>query len=198
MVLILALFAIAVISLIFCAIFSKGKIRKVSIAISILIFLVPFVGLFKSNIQQGEFLSDFGPILILIAPPNDLWEPLGKVNLNYSKTEYQFEFTHKYVGNHVVDLSFNKLKVMEMAENNFEIEYVVSNGEKILFSQRSNKGWSYWGENNSGINYISYKVPQELPVNAKLFATVKVKGDISSFIKKYGPTRLSIRKGSDK
>ncbi len=37
----------------------------------------------------------------------------------------------------------------------------------------------------------------DIPVNTKLSATIKVKGDIATFAEKYGQTKLSIRKGSD-
>ncbi len=202
MILLLTIFAIVAILLICGAVFLKGKVKKVSIVLSLLFICIPisfiaFLGVFKTGIQQGKLLSSFGPILILIAPPDDLWVPLGKEDLAQDKEEYHFKFVHKYVGKHVVDLSFKEITVMEMAENNFEIEYVVTNGEKVIFSQKSNKGRPYWGQKDCGLSFISYHVPQELPVNTVLFATLIVKGDISSFINKYGPTRLSIRKGSD-
>ncbi len=202
MILLLAIFVIVTISLICGTFFLKGKVKKVSIVLSLLLICIPisfiaFLGIFKTEMQQGKFLSSFGPILMLIAPPDDLWVPLGKGNLAQDKDEYYFKFVHKYVGKHVVDLSFKKLTVMEMAENNFEIEYVVTSGKKVLFSKKSSKSWPYWGQKKSGLIFISYHVPQELPVNTELFATLIVKGDVASFINKYGPTRLSIRKGSD-
>lgn len=202
MILLLTIFAIVAISLICGAVFLKGKVKKVSIVLSLLFIFIPisfiaFLGVFKTEIQQGKFLSSFGPILILIAPPDDLLVPLGKVNLTQDKEEYHFKFVHKYVGKHVVGLSYKELTVMEMAENNFEIEYVVTSGEKIIFSQKSNKGWPYWGQKDSGLTFISYHVPQDLPVNTELFAALIIKGDTASFINKYGPARLSIRKGSD-
>ena len=202
MTLILAIFAIVVIALICGAIFFEGKLKKISIVLSILLVFIPicfiaFLGLFKSKIQQGKFLSNFGPILILIAPPDDLRVPLWEVNLTANTEEYHFEFVHKYVGKHVVDLSFKELEAMKVAENNFEIECVVTNGKKVIFSQKSKKGWPYWRQKNSGFTFISYHVPQDLPVNTTLSATLKVKGDKVLFINKYGSTRLSIRKGSD-
>ncbi len=119
---------------------------------------------------------------MLITPPDDLWDPLWKGNLAQNKKEYHFKFAHKYVGKHVVNLSFKKLKVMEMAKNNFELKYEVISGEKVIFSKKSNKGWPYQGKKDSGLTFISYNVPQEQPVNTELFATLVVKGDIESFI----------------
>jgi len=193
---------LSAIPLIFGAIFLKGKKKKISIALCILFVLVPlcfvaFLGLFKIEIQKGNILPSFGQILILIAPPDDLWVPLGEEYLTSNTKEYHFEFTHKYVGNHVVEISFKQIQIMETADNNFEVEYRVTDGQKEIFNKKSNKGWPYWGQKNSGLTFISYQVPDELPVNTKVFATIKVKGNITSFTKKYGSTRLSIRKGSD-
>ena len=205
MILLLIIYVFIALALISGAIFLKGKVQKTSLFLTIGLVIVPlcfivFLGLFKLQIQRGKFLSGLGPILILVAPPEDLDIPLGFENLDPNKKEYHFEFAHKYVGNHVVDLSFNKLQPlqpMKIADNNFEVEYVVSKGDKIIFTQKSRKYGAYWGLENSGLTFISYKVPLELPINTKLTATIKINGDIAAFINKYGATRINIRKGSD-
>ncbi len=86
---------------------------------------------------------------------------------------------------------------METAENNFEIQYVVSSGGKDILTQTSQKGLPYWGREKSGLIFIFYSVPRDLPANKQLTATIIVKGDIETFIKKYGATQIVIRKGSD-
>jgi hypothetical protein len=86
---------------------------------------------------------------------------------------------------------------MEIAHNNFEIQYTVSSNGRNVFTQTSQSGLPYWGMKDSGLTFISYNVPQTLPVSENLSATVKIKGDIEAFINKYGPTQIVIQKGSD-
>jgi len=202
MILLFAIYIIVALILISGSIFLRGMVRKVFLSFTIMFVTLPlcfilFIGVFKSEIQQGKFLSGLGTLLILVAPPHDLWIPLDSHNLASGKSEYNFQFKHKYVGNHVVELSFMKLKTMEEADSNFEITYTVSNNSGIVFTQASEKGWPYWGMNDSGLTFISYNVPKTLPVNESLSATITIKGDIKAFIDKYGVTKVSIKKGSD-
>ena len=173
MMLLLSIYVIIALSLISSAIFLKGMFKKIALSLTIGLVILPLcfillVAIFRSSIQQGKFLSKSGPILILIAPPKDLHEPLGIQNLDPNKREYRFEFQHKYVGNHDVNLSFRKLESMESAHTNLEILYAVSIDGRNVFSQTSQKGWPYWGMKNSGLMFISYNVPQDLPVGKKL------------------------------
>jgi hypothetical protein len=202
MIILLSSCAIIALSLISGAIFLKGPLKKIALTLTITLVIVPlcvilFVAIFRSSIQQGKFLSGLGPILILIAPPQDLHEPLGIQYLDPSKKEYWFEFQHKYVGNHDVDLSFRKQDSMGSVYTTLEIQYAVSVDGRNVFSQTSQKGWPYWGMKNSGLMFLSYNVPQDLPVGVKLSAAVTLHGDIAALINKYGPTQLVIRKGSD-
>lgn len=202
MILLFAIYIVVALILISGSIFLRGTVRKVLLSLTIMFVILPlcfiaFIGVFKSEIQQGKVLSGLGPLLILVAPPQDLWIPLGSHNLEPGMREYNFQFKHKYAGNHVVELSFRKLKAMEEAYSNFEVTYTVANNSGIIFTQTSKKGWSYWGMNESGLTFISYNIPKALPVNESLFATITIKGDIKAFIDKYGVTKVTIKKGSD-
>ena len=202
MILILSIYIVTALILISGSWFLKGTLKKVALSLTFCLVILPlcfilFVGVFKSAIQQGKLLPGLGPLLMLIAPPQDLRIPLGVQNIDPEKREYHFEFQHKYVGNHVVDLSFRKLESMESAHTNIEVEYVVSIGGRTVFTQKSQKGWPYWGMKNSGLTFVSYDIPQALPVGEKVSATVTLQGDIEAFINKYGPTQLIVRKGSD-
>jgi hypothetical protein len=44
---------------------------------------------------------------------------------------------------------------------------------------------------------MNYRVPDDLPVSKTLNAMITVGGDIKSFVEKYGPVTLTLRKGSD-
>ena len=199
--LILVYFSIALLLILGC-IFLKSKQKKIALFIAAIwigtpIFFGGFLTIFKSEIQQGKLLPQFGTILILVSPPDDLWVPIWEAKLRHDKKEYQFEMSHKYVGNHVVDLSFKKLRSMETAENNFEIDFVVKQEGTVLYSYNSERGSPFWGRDKSGLTFIRYRVPDDLPIRTKLNAIVRINGDIKEFINHYGAITLSIRKGSD-
>lgn len=202
MIILLAIYAVVIASLISGILILKGKQRKFLLSLTVIFVVLPlcilsFFGIFKSQMQQGKLLQGFGPLLLLVSPPEDLSVPLASENIVPSKQEYQFHFKHKYVGNYIVELSFRKLESMEYPDNNLELQYIVSSGDKIVFSRSSKKGWPYWGKNTSGLTFVSYNVPEVLPVDHDLFASITIKGDINAFINKYGPAQMIIRKGSD-
>lgn len=142
-------------------------------------------------------LPHFGTLLLLVSPPDDLFESLVSEDISDNKREYEFLITHKYLGNHVVDISFKRLPSMESAENDLKVKFAVENNGKILYANVAGKGWGYWGKNRSGLSFQMYKVPEDLPIRVPLKAKVYIDGDISTFLERYGPAELIIRKSSD-
>ena len=86
---------------------------------------------------------------------------------------------------------------MEAAENDFDVELIVKHNGALIYSNKMEKGSPYWGKNKSGLIFINYRVPDDLPPRTKLNATIKINGNIKEFINHYGTTTLSIRKASD-
>ena len=202
MVLLLAGYAVILILLI-CGIAAfKGNLRKICTSLVMCLVVIPtvlicLVYVFKSEIQQGKFLPNLAPILILLSPPQDLFNPLVTENIDPNRKDYKFQFRHKYVGNHHVELAFSKNAPESKASDNLELHYVVKNGNKVLFQQNSKVTSQYWGQNQNGLIFITYAIPQALPVNVTVDATVTVSGDIKAFLKDHGPTQVVVRKGSD-
>ena len=164
MTLLILVYIFIALALILGGILLKNKQKKITIFIAAIwvgvpIIFVAFLATFKSEIQQGKLLPQFGSILILVSPPDDLRNPLGEEKLSHNKKEYQFEISHKYVGNHSVDLSFKKLKIMEAAENDFDVELIVKHNGALIYSNKMEKGSPYWGKNKSGLIFINYRVP---------------------------------------
>ena len=56
----------------------------------------------------------------------------------------------------------------------------------------------FWGaKSNSGIALLRYRVPEDLPLNTKLEATITIEKSDPQFEAKYGGTKLYIKKMSD-
>ena len=197
------------IGLILFLFFSKGRLRRFAIGITIFLIILPlcfvaFLGIFKSQIQQGKILPQLGPILILLSPPDDIKKPLGVVYLTPNKKEYNLKITHKYLGNHEILLYFKKLNSydeLEKTKKELFLTVEFKYDSRIIYSTTSERPISYYSyaatENKSVISFIRYNVPNNLPIDTPLQVKIKVEGNIEQFIEKYGPVRIEIKKGSD-
>ncbi|MBC7084601.1 MAG: hypothetical protein H5T95_14125 [Firmicutes bacterium] len=70
-------------------------------------------------------------------------------------------------------------------------------GSEKLLSKESSFVGKFKGLRGSGLIYIDYYLPTELPVNEQLKATVEIKGNLEEFITKYDVSEIQISKGSD-
>ncbi len=191
-----------IILLVIAFLFTKKALRRIAGLLIVLFFILPlslviFLGIFKDQIQQGKILPKIGPLLLLISEPKDLWKPLASNIISKDRQEYEFFITHKYVGNHDMVISFKRLEPMEIAEHNLKIRLTVEKDGKILYDRMTQKAISYWGKEDSELMFQRYEVPEDLPVNTLLKAKVYIEGDIGDFIKRYGPTKIVLKKGSD-
>lgn len=201
----IALFFFCISSVILLLIFSKGSFRRSLIVISTLIFVllmcsIAFLVVFKSQIQQGKIFPQLGAILILISPPEDLWVPLSSDYLISDKNEYELDIRHKYVGNHEILFSFEKVNssdILEKAGKELLVTVEFEHNSKVIYSTTSKLIIAHYGYENQALSFIRYFVPDDCPIGAPLKVRVKVEGSTEQFIEKYGPTRIEIMKGSD-
>ncbi len=49
----------------------------------------------------------------------------------------------------------------------------------------------------SGLTFIRYSLPEDLPINRKLNAKIEIMGNIEEFVNKYGDAKIIIKKGAD-
>jgi len=184
------------------AVFTKKIMRWIFASLFGIIFVLPlllvcFLGVFKDKIQRGKMLPGFGEVLLLVSPPKDLFEPLAMQEISPNQQEYDFVIKHKYVGNHVIDISVGRLGSMDKLKNDFKVRCIVQKDGQVLYDETLDKGWSYWGGSSDGLTFQRYRVPQDLPIDTLLKVKVIIEGDLNSFVSDYGPTKLIIRKGSD-
>ena len=163
----------------------------------VLIAVLAFI--LKTPIQKGYFFSEFGILLNLIYPPKDLFYPLAATKLDPNQTDYTFNFKHKYIGNHQLEISFPRVGVVKYPPEKFEVNMIVTNpnDKKVLLTRKGNSSSVYLGAQKEGIVLITYSVPSELPIRKELTATVQLKGPIDSLLQRTGPAELTLTHGSD-
>lgn len=181
-----------------------GK-RKILIAIPVTVFGVPilFGGLLfilKGPIQEGKILKNttLGPLLNLVSPPPDLYQPTISVNLDPGQTEYVLNFSNKYIGNHGLMVSSPKPAKEDNPDySDISVTLSVSDGEKELFRMGPERANQFLGRDDYGAFLAWYKVPRDLPVSKQLTARVIFSGNLKGFLDRRGNTTLKIQKFSD-
>jgi len=76
-------------------------------------------------IQRGKIFPAIGKISFLFSEPKDLWNPLASAILDKNKKEYNFTFSHKYVGNHDIEIRFSDKNIDAWKINKNELELTV-------------------------------------------------------------------------
>lgn len=199
--LILFIVAIMFASLVIAAIKSKGKVKKMITFVVILSILVPatFLVLVRPA-QQGKILPEWGKISLLLFEPGDLWEPLAEEPLNSNKLQYEFSFSHKYVGNHniaIILLDKEEIDLWKIDRNDLKISVKFYRNSELLFSKSTTDVNAFKGLRGNGLTYIAYAVSDDVPISQKLDVVINVMGNMDDFLNKYGNAKIIIRKGSD-
>ncbi len=177
---------------------SKKGVKKVILGILVCLLLIPasLLVLVKPA-QKGVVFPGWGKLSLLMFEPADLWEPLSERSLIYN--EYAFQVFHKYVGNYNISILFDDKDIdawkVETNDLSMSIYFYLSNQE--IFTKSSEFIGAFKGRNGSGLSYIRYSLPDDLPLGQTLQARLVISGDIKEFINKYGSAKIIIKKGSD-
>jgi hypothetical protein len=163
------------------------------------VLLVAALYLFRSPIQQGQVLSGLGPILSLVFPADDLYEPLAIVPLEAGKTEYELAWKHKYVGRHALSASVpGKAKGMTAMEPKLAVNMEVFEDGEFVFGGGTGKASLYWGREQYGMHLVWYRVPRDQPVSRPLKGVITVtSSDLDLFLENYPGATLRVVKVSD-
>jgi hypothetical protein len=186
--------------LIIASIKTKGKTRKIFLTLSFIVLLIPLclILLIKPS-QQGKIFPRWGKISLLFSEPDDLWIPLAKAPLKRNIQEYVFPISHKYVGHYNIEILFSdeNINVWEIDKSDISISVSFYDSETVLFSKTSSYVGCFNGSQGSGLTFIRYSLPEELPINRKLNAKIEIMGNIDDFMNEYGDAKIIIKKGSD-
>lgn len=154
--------------------------------------------LLRAPIQQGLFLPDFGPILSLVFPADDLYNPLAEESLSPEKNTYNFNLSHKYLGNHAVFIEVpSEVRPKFVIERGLNLTVQMKDGDKVLFSGTCDRGSPYSGKSKYGFYYVGYKVPEDVPVSKDIAIEINIKKDIKIFLKNHENAKVIVRKKSD-
>lgn len=159
--------------------------------------VVALLYIFRTPIQQGKVLADMGPLLNLVFPADDLYLPLTTIELTSDQKEYEIKFSHRYVGRHVVEISSPKGSRHERDQQNFQVTLEVFQGGKVVYRAGPSRGSKFWGKDDYGLHFTTYRVPNDLPVRTELTAKVIITGDLESYLKNHQTAYLNITKMSD-
>ncbi|MHC4269752.1 MAG: hypothetical protein ACYSWS_11900 [Planctomycetota bacterium] len=186
--------------LIIAAIKSKGRTKKIYLTLLLIVLPIPLclILLIKPS-QQGKIFPGWGKISLLFSEPDDLWIPLAKAPLNRNTHEYIFPISHKYVGHHNIDILFSdkNINVWKIDKSYISMSVSFYDSEAVLFSKTTSYAGTFKGLQGSGLTFIRYSLPEDLPINRKLNAKIKIMGNIDDFMNKYGDAKIIIKKGSD-
>ncbi len=200
MTIILLILILIVAGLIAASIKTKGKTRTISLTLLIIVLLIPLslILLIKPS-QQGKIFPRWGKISLLFLEPDDLWIPLAKAPLNISMQEYVFSLSHKYVGHYNIEILFSDKNIdvwkIDKADISMSVAFYVS--DRVMFSKTASQAGSFKGLQGSGLTFIRYSLPEDLPINRMLNAKIDINGNIDGFMNKYGDAQIIIKKGSD-
>ena len=184
----------------------KFKIKKtltysISLFLGIPVLVVFLIYLLKSPLQQGEIppLNDLGILLNFFVPPEDLYTPLASTELIAGTRKYNLKFTNKYVGNHGVVISSPRQEKYDFsAKSEVSLSVKIFENSKIISDKQSESTLSqFFGRVEYGFFFITYHVPDDLPVGKELSAVINISGDLESFLKKRGTGYLRVKKFSD-
>ena len=199
MILIFFVSVIIFVFLVIVAIKTKGKVKKMALSVIALFILISAVFLVLVRpAQQGKIFPVLGNISLLLFEPQDLWTPLAEEILN-NKTEYNFSFRHKYVGNHSIEILFSNKEIdpWKIDTEDLGISVKFYKNSDLIFSKSNNYVGAFLGLRGKGLTYLQYSVPDNVPISQELNVTINVIGNIKDFLKKYGDAKIIIRKGSD-
>lgn len=202
MTLILLLYILAPLALAALMHASGNRSRRALIAVPVAFYCLPVLVvtglyLFRAPIQQGRFLADLGPVLSLVFPPDDLYEPLAATSLRSGKQHYRLEFRHRYVGHHSLEISIPGGAPISKLGQDLQVLFEVSNGTGVIFRSGPAGGTWFRGRDDHGLHFTRYAVPGDLPVAEPLSAAVSISGDLERFLQGRENATLGITKVSD-
>jgi hypothetical protein len=179
---------------------SSGILRGVFLSILSIIVIIP-IGLILliTPAQRGKIWPAWGQASLIFFPPKDLFKPIAEAPLEKNKNQYNFIFSHNYVGYHYINIVFSNNHKIDIFKDKSDLIVTISvyDGKKEVFSKTASEISPFRGLNDSGFWYLSYLVPENLPIDKELNAKITVVGNIESFINEYGNAKIVIQKGSD-
>jgi len=202
MILVLLLYLIAPLVLVAFMSLSGKHSRRALITVPVAFYTLPVLVvlgfyLLRTPIQQGKFLARLGPVLSLVFPPGDLYDPRATAELADGQNAYTLGFIHKYVGHYAVEISVPGKAPIGKLEPELQVSLEVFEGDRLVYRDGPAKGSGFWGADDHGLYFTLYGVPEDLPVSIPLTARLFITGDLTRFLRGREGAMLGITKVSD-
>jgi hypothetical protein len=179
-----------------------------AIATLIGVGLLLSVMFFNTSILSSNTPKALRLLVQALAPPADLYSPLGAVALDVSHggAIVRFEFSNKYVGQHVVGLQLTKFSESLYLSNkdtrpplNLKLAMGFATGSPQTIKRNARPSYDpFLGKGGGGFIVYEYNVPNDLPIAQKITCEVEVlQGDLE-MQRTSGPIQVVVRKTSDK
>jgi hypothetical protein len=147
--------------------------------------------------RHAYLLPGYGSVLNLFFPPDDVWGPLASSKVQKGVRKYEFTLSHKYPGNHEVEISIPRQNGLEPLPVELIVTLEIEQEGKIRL-KRSDAGGSFWGIERQGAAFCRYSFPEDISSRDKVVCHVLIEGDADSLIDRYGDLVVAIAKRSDK
>lgn len=121
---------------------------------------------------------------------------MAEVPLETNQLNYQVDITHKYVGNHILEIVCeNSIDIKRI--NDIQVNLQFENEGETIFEVSSQEGSSFYGRFEEGYTFIWYEIPNNVPVQKTLNARIAISGNLNRFTTYCAQPALRIRKGSN-
>ncbi len=156
--------------------------RNLSLTV-LLAFAFMIIGgaLIQMPVMEGKYLNWLRPLYILFYPPEDLYEPLVKIELDALGTEklIHYNIIHRYVGSYSiglyvdndVDVNNQKLNLGSQFEWNCS-----SDAGQVIAEKLGTNASPFIGLRGNGYRLALYGVPNDLPQGESVACELKVLG----------------------
>ena len=167
--------------------------KKVLLLLSCLLALLVGVSVAA---RHAYLFPAYGSALNFLSPPRDLWIPLASEQVQKGVRKYEFIVSHKYPGNHEVQISIPRQKGLDPLPGDLRVTLEIG-AEGEIPIKRSGSGACFWGIKRQGASFCSYSFPRDIASRGNAICRVLIEGDIDSLLKRYGNVMVEITKGSD-
>jgi hypothetical protein len=203
MTILLLLYIILPIGLFGLLLFWKVRSKKYLYGLPLFLLCLPLLVaislyLLRTPIQQGRLLPEFGPMLSLAFPAEDLYRPLAEEALSPERATYTFSLSHRYLGNHAVYIEVLSDERPEFKiERGLRLDVRISEGDTVLIRSQEDRGSPFLGKGRYGFYYVGYRVPGDVPVAKEVTVEVLFDKGLEAFLQTHENARLIVRKSSD-
>jgi len=175
-----------------------------------IIFVIMISGIIISLSPFREFwckqwwIGDMRNVVEFFCPPEDLYFPVFKEEINISQKNYikEFVFKIKYIGPYHIGIYIDK-NYDELFGDKYKFNLVLKiaffHNKKQIYSISTNSNYSLLSRGKiEGFAVLnSFRVPKRLPRGKEIMCRVTVFTEDKDFYNKFGPVKIGMERWTD-